>query len=124
MTFGENLLWSKLEGRQMLGYSFIRQIPILNYIVDFLCRELKLIIEIDGSSHNFKVDADTRRQSNLEKEGYFVLRFREQEVRTDINNVVQRIVDWIEPQMVSHPPAAPRVRPPRGGSMRPLPRRK
>ena len=123
-TLGERLLWSKLQARQLLGYSFFRQTPIKQYIVDFLCKELKLIIEIDGFSHNYKIDSDIKRQNDLEKEGYAILRFQEHEVRMDVNSVIQRIVDWVEPHLVSHSPVAPRARPPRGGSMRPLPRRK
>ena len=118
-------MWSKLKGKQLLGYSFIRQAPILDYIVDFYCRELKLIIEIDGFSHNYKMESDIIRQQSLEKEGYAFLRFQEREVRKDINNIIQRIVDWVEPRIKSHPPTTPRrSRPPLGGGCKPLPRRK
>jgi len=103
-TLGEVLLWNKIKGRQLLGYKFIRQIPINKYIVDFYCRELKLIIEIDGFTHNYKIESDIERQKVLEKEDCAIIRFQEQEVRDDINNVIQRIVDWIEPRKVSHSP--------------------
>ncbi len=95
-TLGEVLLWNKLKGKQLFGYKFIRQIPINKYIIDFYCRELKLIIEIDGFTHNYKMESDVERQKFLEKEGYTVIRFQEQEVREDSNSVLQRIVDWIE----------------------------
>jgi very-short-patch-repair endonuclease len=48
----EVLLWKELKGKKMMGYDFHRQKPLENYIVDFFCNELMLIIEIDGSSHN------------------------------------------------------------------------
>jgi len=51
MTMSEILLWQELKGKQLLGYDFDRQIPIDNYIVDFYCKKLNLVIEIDGSSH-------------------------------------------------------------------------
>jgi very-short-patch-repair endonuclease len=53
-TLAEVLLWNQLKRRKMLGYSFLRQRPILNYIVDFYCPKLKLVIEIDGDSHRAK----------------------------------------------------------------------
>ena len=95
MTLAEVLLWKKLGGKQLLGYDFHRQKPIFEYIVDFYSPELKLVIEIDGFSHNFKHDYDVERERNLEKAGLSVLRFQEQHVRKDLNNVVQVIVDWI-----------------------------
>lgn len=115
-TLGEVLLWNKLKGRQLLGYKFIRQIPINKYIADVYCRELKLIIEIDGFTHNYKIESDTERQKVLEREGYTVIRFQEQEVRKDINNVIQRIVGWIETHNRLTPP-----HPPQGGNCRQLP---
>ena len=110
-TLGEALLWNKLKGKQLFGYKFIRQIPINKYIVDFYCRELKLIIEIDGFTHNYKIDADIERQKVLEKEGYAVIRFQEREVREDLHNVIQRIVDWTEMHKNLTPP-----NPPQGGT--------
>ena len=53
-TFVERLLWKHLKGRQCLGYQFMRQKPIDNYIVDFYCSKLHFAIEIDGISHNGK----------------------------------------------------------------------
>ena len=106
-TLGEIFLWQKLKGKQLLGYKFIRQIPIINYIVDFFCAELQLIIEIDGFSHDVQLDYDERRQQQLEQAGFTVLRFQEREVRQDIDNVIQRIVDWIEPRKGLTPPLPP-----------------
>ena len=111
MTLSEVLLWNKLKGKQLLGYDFDRQKPILNYIVDFCCFKLKLIIEIDGFSHDFKMDYDAERQKELELLGFLVLRFQDWEVKKDIENVVQRIVDVIENEKVIED--QPRIHTPR-----------
>lgn len=64
-TFGEVLLWKNLLSRSRLGFQFNRQFAFENYIVDFICRKLKLIIEVDGYSHNFKHEEDKVRHENL-----------------------------------------------------------
>ena len=95
-TFGEVILWSKvLRAKKMSGYQFNRQysmhIDELSIIVDFICRELKLIIEIDGYSHNFKYDQDLLRDEKLAEKGYKVLRFSERDVKSDLGNVIRVI---------------------------------
>lgn len=96
-TTGEIRLWCELlRGRKMYGYQFLRQFPINNYIVDFICRKLKLIIEVDGYSHNFKYDEDIKRDKNLSEVGYKVLRITEREVKYDIHNVQRAIELSIE----------------------------
>ena len=96
-TKGEALLWKKvLRAKNMEGYQFNRQLPIGNYIVDFICRKLNLIIEIDGSSHISKSIEDTRRQETLEKQGYTVIRFTEQEVVYWIDEVAKEIYTAIK----------------------------
>ena len=96
-TEGEIRLWCELlRGRKMYGYQFLRQFPIKNYIVDFTCRKLKLVIEIDGYSHNFKYDEDSKRDKNLREVGYKVLRFTEREIKYEINNVSRAIEIYIE----------------------------
>lgn len=97
MTLGEVLLWQEIRGKK-LGYQFHRQIPILEYIVDFFCHELQLAIEVDGSSHNHSEVAinDLARQNELEELGISVLRFEETEISKNINEVIQTIESWIE----------------------------
>lgn len=91
-TKGEALLWKKvLRARSMEGYQFNRQFPIGDYIVDFICRKLKLIIEIDGSSHLTKGAEDRKRHDDLEGDGYTILRFRESEVVYRIDDVIKDI---------------------------------
>lgn len=102
MTLAEVLLWNKIKGKQLLGYDFDRQKPILGFIVDFYCKQLKLIIEVDGFTHDYKMEYDKQRQVQLESLGLSLLRFQDFEIKKDIENVVQRIVDWIS----QHTPAA------------------
>lgn len=99
-TLAEVLLWNELKARKMLGYQFMRQKPIGNYIVDFFCSKLKLIIEIDGESHQFKFDKDVERQEWLEKLGLTVLRFDDLDVKKDMRNVLYGIEGWIK---TNHP---------------------
>lgn len=94
-TPGEYTLWSKLKGRQVLGYKFRRQVPIENYIVDFFCKELSLIIEIDGSSHSEnKYEYDQARQKFLERR-YKVLRFSEFDAKNNFQIILDSIVNLI-----------------------------
>ena len=79
-----------------LGFGFKRQRPIDNFIVDFFCSELNLIIEIDGNSHYRKPAYDFYRQEKLKWLGYHILRFTEGEVIQNIGSVYERIVYSIE----------------------------
>ena len=95
-TLSEVLLWNILKGKKIKGYQFVRQKPIDNYIVDFFCSKLKLIIEVDGISHNDKYKRDQIRQQRLESWGFSVLRFYEKDIKKDIHAVIGAIEDWIE----------------------------
>ena len=97
MTLGEVLLWNQLKRKKIFGYDFDRQRPINHFIVDFYCKELKLAIEVDGSSH-YSHDArmkDKRRQLRLESIGVKFLRFDDSDVRNDVGGVVGVIKEWI-----------------------------
>src|SRR5581483_1370190 len=74
MTDAERRLWSKLRGQQLAGLKFRRQAPIGPYIVDFVCLERKLVVEVDGGQHA-RDGTDDRRTAWLEREGYRVIRF-------------------------------------------------
>ncbi len=95
-TLSEVLLWQMLKNKQMLGYDFHRQKPIDEYIVDFFCTRLKLIIEIDGESHGERFEEDRIRQANLESLGFYFLRFWDSEVKQNLEGVVLTIKEWIE----------------------------
>ena len=94
MTKSEACLWKyALKARKMKGYQFRRQRPVLNYIADFMCKELKLIIELDGITHNSEEAAakDDRRTEALERIGFKVIRFRDEEVLRNMRGVIQKI---------------------------------
>lgn len=78
-TFPEILLWQKIQKRA-LGVQFHRQVPMLNYIVDFYCHEIGLAIEIDGKSHDYNFFYDANRQGKLEAYGVKFLRFSNEEI--------------------------------------------
>jgi very-short-patch-repair endonuclease len=96
MTLSEVLLWNELKNKKMLNMDFDRQRPILNYIVDFYCKDLMLAIEVDGDSHNSKYEQDKIRQKELENAGVRFLRFDDLEVKKDIVNVLREIENWIQ----------------------------
>lgn len=95
MTLSEVLLWNRLKGGQMRGLDFDRQRPLDEFIVDFYCKRLKLAIEIDGASHDGKEEKDARRQKRLESYGVRFLRFRDDDVKRDVEGVVRRIENWV-----------------------------
>ena len=95
-TLSEVLLWKYLKGRQMKGYDFHRQKPIDNYIVDFFCSKLMLVLEIDGDSHSEKDVYDKKRQEQLEALGISFLRFNDLDVKKNMNGVLAKIEEWIE----------------------------
>jgi len=95
-TLSEVILWNGLKAGKMRGYSFNRQKPIDQYIVDFYSKELDLVIEIDGISHDSKVEKDVKRQKKIESYGLTVLRFNDRDVKNDLQNVLFAIEGWIE----------------------------
>jgi very-short-patch-repair endonuclease len=104
-TLGEILLWNQLKAGRMLGYKFNRQKPLGNFIADFYCKNLNLVIEVDGCSHNDRYEKDMEREKKLNKMGLTVLRFTEQQCRKDMINVVRGIESWIEDIQQPIPPA-------------------
>ncbi|GAB3342271.1 endonuclease domain-containing protein [Marivirga atlantica] len=104
-TQSEIRLWQQLKGKQMMGYDFHRQKPLLKYIADFFCHELMLVIELDGYTHKFEEvqKKDESKQRALEGLGLTVLRFADIEVMQDINNVLRTITNYIYDYEESHP---------------------
>ncbi len=99
MTKAEACLWKyALRAGQIGGYEFRRQRPVLNFIADFMCFELKLVIEVDGITHLWDetTEKDRRKDEALEAAGFTVMRFTDEEVLRDIKGVIQRIEWWIE----------------------------
>jgi very-short-patch-repair endonuclease len=93
MTKSERRLWARLRRKQIRGYTFYRQFIILQYIVDFYCRTLRLVIEVDGISHDDPDIAatDEQRQKELENLGLTVLRFPSARVMNDLDNVLRAV---------------------------------
>jgi very-short-patch-repair endonuclease len=96
-TKAEIYLWLKLKGKQMYGYDFHRQKPIDNYIVDFYCSKLSLAIEVDGYSHEFLeiFNKDVTKEARLNDLGIQVLRFSDDQVLKDMQNVLIAIEYYI-----------------------------
>lgn len=92
-TKSEIILWKHLKGKQMCGYDFHRQRPVDNFIVDFICSELWLVIELDGYSHLLgeQAEADIAREKRLQELGLKVIRFWDEEVIRDIDAVLAAI---------------------------------
>ncbi|BDS13872.1 endonuclease domain-containing protein [Aureispira anguillae] len=96
-TAAETYLWKEvLMARQLQGFRFLRQVPTLYYVPDFMCKELALIIEVDGKIHKYQKEQDAKRQQRLESCGFRVLRFRNEEVLNGIEEVRKTLEGWIE----------------------------
>jgi very-short-patch-repair endonuclease len=97
MTFSEVKLWNELKNGQMMGYDFDRQRPIGNYIVDFYCKDLHLVLEVDGITHEDEkvILKDEIRQDELEELGVSFLRFDALLVVNKVEAAVREIRNWI-----------------------------
>ena len=97
MTKAEIILWSRLRSKQINGFKFRRQQPLLDYIVDFYCEDLKLIIEVDGEIHSLpeKANYDSKRDNILKINGYHILRLSNVAVETEINSTINKIISYI-----------------------------
>lgn len=96
MTDAENRMWYYLRNRRLAGYKFVRQHTIGKYIVDFICRNKKLIIEIDGGQHIDAAAYDIQRSMYLEALGYRILRVWNHEVFNNMEGVARQILNLIE----------------------------
>jgi len=99
MTKAEACLWKyALRAGMRKGYGFRKQRPVLNYIADFMCKELKLIIEVDGITHTWKevMVKDKIREDKLRDAGFTIIRFDDDEILKDINGVIEKLDKKIE----------------------------
>jgi very-short-patch-repair endonuclease len=96
MTLAENRMWYYLRGRRLGGYKFVRQQVIDNYIVDFVCREKKLIVEVDGGQHMDETEYDEHRTRVLEAHGYQVLRVWNNDVFQNTQGIMEKILVLLE----------------------------
>jgi very-short-patch-repair endonuclease len=90
-TLAERRLWRRLSARQVAGIRFNRQFPVGPFICDFVSRNAKLIIEVDGGQHAQQVEADRLRTAYLRSEGYHVVRFWNNDVLDNTDAVVEAI---------------------------------
>ncbi len=93
MTTQERKLWNIIKNKQFYNYKFLRQYVIGGYIVDFICREEKIIVEIDGGQHNQNenIKYDKNRNKYLENLGYKVVRFWNNEIDDNIEGVYRKL---------------------------------
>ena len=94
LTPAEHNLWHVLRNRNLGGYKFRRQHPIGRFIVDFYCAENRLVIEIDGDIHSQQLDYDLARTEWLQHQGYTVLRYQNQHVLQNLDEVTQNIIQF------------------------------
>jgi len=98
MTQAEVCIWENLLRRkQFYNYKFLRQRPVDNYIADFMCKELNLILEIDGLTHSFQdvSENDKIREDKLKRLGFTILRFSDNEVLKDLDNVFRVMENFL-----------------------------
>jgi very-short-patch-repair endonuclease len=100
MTDAEQHLWQYLRRRQIHGHKFRRQFPIGHYVVDFVCLEQKLVIEIDGGQHSRQQEYDARRTGFLESHDFRVIRFWNNEVLTE----TEAVLGIVEEALPGSPP--------------------
>ena len=96
LTDAERALWRRLRYRQLRGFRFRRQAPIGPYIVDFVCFERRLVIEVDGGQHAQAEEADRERSRWLEGEGFRVLRFWNHHVLQAPDAVMEAVWEALE----------------------------
>jgi very-short-patch-repair endonuclease len=82
-TLAEKTLWALVRNRRLGGFKFLRQVAIDRYFADFVCEAAKVIVELDGPTHDGREDYDSRRTEILELFGYIVVRFRNEQVLAD-----------------------------------------
>jgi very-short-patch-repair endonuclease len=103
LSDAEQALWHLLRGRQIHGLKFRRQHPFGDYILDFICLENKLVIEVDGGQHGQQAEYDENRTQKLQAAGFRVLRLWDNEVLKEIESVKEKIWLMVE-ERESHPP--------------------
>ena len=94
MTDAERKLWSHIRDRQLLGFKFVRQLPVGPFIADFACREADLIVELDGGQHADN-ERDAQRTLALAEHGYAVVRFWDGDVLTNIDGALETIAEYL-----------------------------
>jgi len=107
LTPAEFALWTRIRGRQLGGFKFVRQEPIDRYYVDFVCRERRLIMELDGGQHAERTK-DRQRDCRLSALGYRVIRIWNNDVIENVDGVLQMLSSELEKQPLT-PSLSPRA---------------
>ena len=110
-TDAENRMWYYLRNRRLGGYKFVREYVIGKYIADFVCREKKLIIEVDGGQHMTAAAYDQQRTKDLEAVGYRVVRVWNNEVFINIQGVMEHILSLLDNVPLDKKPSSPTLLP-------------
>ena len=99
-TFAEDALWQQIRGRRLGGFKFARQCPIGTYFADFICRDRKLVVEIDGATHasDDELRNDAKRENFLVEQGYRIFSVRNHEIFENINGVLDGLLAELEKQ--------------------------
>ncbi|MCX7154872.1 MAG: endonuclease domain-containing protein [Rhodocyclales bacterium] len=110
MTDAETRLWQRLRGRKIAGCKFRRQHPFLDYVLDFVCLERRLIVEVDGGQH-LESERDHLRDRRLQEAGFDVLRFWNNQVLQEMDAVVEVIWAALQNKTPIPSPSPPRPSP-------------
>jgi len=95
-TDAERILWNHVRDRRLAGYKFRRQHPIGPFVVDFVCLDQRLIVELDGGQHALQIEEDRERSVFLESRGYSILRFWNNEVLLNMGGVLQTMLSLLK----------------------------
>ena len=106
LTVAEKLLWHELRDRRLDGIKFRRQFPIVGFIVDFVCLEARLTIELDGPVHRGREQEDATRSSIIRSQGFFERRYRNEDVFDRLPWVLQDIRKIVAQRMNTPPPSS------------------
>jgi adenine-specific DNA-methyltransferase len=109
-TEAERNFWNRVRDRRLSGYKFRRQHPIGPFVVDFVCLDRRLIIELDGGQHALDVEEDRKRSLFLESQGYTILRLWNNEVFENMEGVLQTVLS-----VLNEVTPSPRPSPPKSG---------
>jgi very-short-patch-repair endonuclease len=114
LTDAEQKLWYHLRAHRFMGRKFKRQKPMGRYVVDFVCLEEKLIIELDGGQHAENIEYDQERDSWLRNQGYMVLRFWNNELMNETESVLEQIRIVLDHEAISSETLSPSPSPTSG----------
>ena len=107
MTRAETLLWRYLKAHHVDGLGFRRQVPMRGYVADFVCHAARLIVELDGETHDFdsRLQSDQTRDAWFKSQGYVVLRFTNDQVLSNLMGVIKAIGDAASTRTPNTPPS-------------------